>query len=77
MDDLMTFVVLGGLCLLFYWLANWGAANIQPDDTYDIRGYRKKPFSKEDLDYLHRACLGKSKKEQRQIIRNFRGLPWD
>ena len=67
----VTLLVMTALCFVFYFLAKWLAASIPPDDTYDIRGYRKRPFTKEELDYLNRACLGKSKKEQRRIIRNF------
>ena len=73
MGDLVTMAVLSALCVVLYKFGNWCGAKVPVDDTYDFRGYRKKPFTREDLDELHRRCIGKPQKEQQWIIRNYRG----
>ncbi len=77
MEDLMIMICLALACVVLYKFGNWCGSKIPYDDTHDIRGYRKKPFTKEDLDYLNRICLGKSMKEQQRIIKSYRSLPWE
>ena len=73
MEDLATMAVLAAICFVLYHFGNWCGSKIPYDDTYDFRGYRKKSFTREDLDELHRRCIGKSQKEQQWIVRNYRG----
>lgn len=74
MEDFITMAILAALCVVLYKFGNWCGSKVPYDDTYDFRGYRKKPFTRADLDELHRRCIGKPQKEQQWIIRNYRGI---
>lgn len=60
-------------CYLLYHVCNCVAACVPHDPVYDFNGCRRNPLTREDLDELNRLCIGKSSKEQRSIVRNYRG----
>lgn len=72
--DPVPLLILTALTIFFYLIAQWLVSTTPPNDTYDIYGKRIRPYTKEELDYLDRAILGKSRKEKKRILKNFTHL---